>query len=85
MFSGIKKAATGQFQKEVRKNVEEKLQNHILLFKGKIKNYKSSLKMSDKSKPYFFLLDEEGNIVYRANGAFSESKLTKLEQQIDDF
>ncbi len=85
MFSGVKKAAAGQFQKEVKKNVEEKLQNHVLLFKGKVKDYKSSLKMGDKSKPYFFLLDPQGNIVYRANGAFSKSKLTELEQQIDDF
>lgn len=85
MFSGVKKAAAGQFKKEVKKNVDKDLQNHILMFKGKIKEYKSSLKMSDKSKPYFFLLDGDGNIVYRAEGAFSQSKLTKLEQQIDDF
>ncbi len=85
MFSGLKKAAAGQFKKEVKEKVDPNLQGNILLFKGKIKEYKKQLNMKDKTKPYFFLLDKDGKIIYRTEGAFSKAKLTKLEQQIDDF
>lgn len=85
MFSGIKQAAAGQFQKEVKKSVDKDLQNHILMFKGNIKDYLKTLSMNDKKIPYFFLLDGNGNVVYKASGAFSKTKLTQLEQKIEDF
>lgn len=85
LFSGVKQAAAGQFQKEVKKNVEPSLQPHILMYKGKIDDYVSTLSMKDKNIPYFFLLDKEGNIVYKASGAFTQTKLTQMEQKIQDF
>ena len=85
MFTGVNAAATGAAKKKALKNVDPKLQPYILFYKGKIKEFKESLGFDSKDVPYFFLLDEEGNIIYTTTGSYSIKKMSDIESKIDDF
>ena len=82
MFTGVNAVAAGQAKKEIKKKVDPKLYEHMLVFKGKIKQYKEVLQMKEKNHPYFFVLDESGEIVHVTSGAYSEAKLTAIEEKL---
>jgi len=84
MFTGVKAAAAGTAKNKAIKNVDPQILPHILFFKGKIKPYKEALDFEKKDIPYFFVLDENGIIKYATSGRFSESKLDKIENVINE-
>jgi len=53
-----------------------------LFYKGSLDPYKKHLK--DKHKPYFFVLDDQGKIVYSTSGRYSEKKLDKIESLVSE-
>jgi predicted transcriptional regulator len=69
----------------MRAQVDQKFHPYILTFVGDIKPYKDALAISQRDTPYFFVLDEDGKIVYSTSGAYSEAKMSQVEQIIDDF
>ena len=83
MFSGVNKAAIGQFKKQVETKVDSKLHEHLLYFKGNANDIKKNLDMTQKDEPYLFLLDENGKIVYETSGAYSEKKMIEIEELIE--
>lgn len=85
MFTGVKAAAQGTAKRKALKNIDEKLFPHMLFYKGELKTYKESLNFEKKDVPYFFVLDKEGKILYATSGAFSDKKLSQIEDVIDDF
>jgi len=84
MFTGVKAAAAGTAKKKAMKNVDPQILPHILFFKGKIKPYKEALDFEKKDIPYFFVLNESGVIQYATSGRFSETKLNKIEEVINE-
>ena len=85
MFTGINKAAAGPVKKKMRKHSDPQLEPHLLFYKGEIKSFKQSLKLDRKDTPYFFVLDENGQIVYTTSGAFSRDKLDDVEELLEDW
>lgn len=83
MFTGINAAATGTAKKKALKNVDPQLLPYILFYKGELKRFKDELDFEKKDIPYFFVLDQEGKIVFATSGAFSESKLDQIEEVIE--
>jgi hypothetical protein len=83
MVAGIKQAASGKIEDEMQKKVDAKLHEHVLLYKGSIKEYKEVLKLGEKDLPYFFVLDENGKIVYATQGAYSVQKMGEVEQMLE--
>ncbi|TND08417.1 MAG: hypothetical protein FD123_2213 [Bacteroidetes bacterium] len=84
MFTGVKAAAAGAAKKQIVKDTDPTLHPHVLLYKGDLDAYKKSLKMDDKKKPYIFLLDKTGKIIYATSGAFSEEKMDAIDDKITD-
>lgn len=84
MFTGVKAAAAGSAKKQIIKDTDPTLHEHVLLYKGEIDTYKKALKMDDKKKPYIFLLDKTGKILYATSGAFSEEKMDAIDDLITD-
>ena len=84
MFSGAKKAAYKSIMEKVRKTLDPKLHPHVLFYKGEIKTYKKALNFKGKDVPYFFLLNEEGQIVYTTNGGFSQSKMQQIIDKLNE-
>ena len=83
MFTGINAAATGTAKKKAIKNVDPQLLPFILFYKGELKPYKEALDFERRDIPYFFVLDPKGKILYATSGAYSESKMDKVESVIE--
>lgn len=84
MISGIKEVAAGTIEKKMKKGVDPVLHKHMLLYKGDIKNYKDALGLKEKDTPYFFVLDKDGKIIYTTSGAYSDAKLEKAEEILEE-
>ena len=84
MFTGVNAAATGTAKKKAIKNVDPQLLPYILFYKGELKTYKEALDFEKKDIPYFFVLDATGKIVYATSGKFSQDKLDKIEESIEE-
>jgi len=85
MFSGVNAAALGSVKKKMRANSDPELEPHLLFYKGEIKSFKQNLKLDRKDTPYFFVLDEDGNIVHSTSGAFTQAKMDAIEEFLDDW
>lgn len=83
MFTGINAAAEGTAKRKAMKNLDPQLLPYILFYKGELKTYKEALEFDRKDLPYFFVLDTEGKIVYTTSGAFSNDKLSSIEDVIN--
>lgn len=84
MYTGAKKVAYGTTLKKLRESNRKDLFPYILFYKGELEVYEENLGMDDKKLPYFFLLDEQGAIVYATKGLFSEKKMEKIEEILDE-
>lgn len=85
MFAGVNKAAVGPVKKKMQKNSDPELEPHLLFYKGEIKSFKESLNLDRKDTPYFFVLDESGQVVYTTSGSYSQDKMDDVEELIDDW
>lgn len=83
MFTGVKQSAAGNAKKKMKEGIAPELRDHILIFSGKLKEYKSILGLEKKDEPYFFVLNEAGKVVYKTSGAFSQSKLDDIEDKVE--
>jgi len=84
MFSGLKKVTYEANIKELRESNRKDLYPHLLFYKGEIDSYVATLEMTDKNHPYFFVLDENGKIRYATFGLFTEKKMEKIEEVLDE-
>lgn len=84
MISGIKEVAAGTIENKMKKGVDPVLHKHTLLYKGEAGKYKDLLSLKEKDTPYFFLLDKTGKVVYTTSGAYSDAKLEKAEEILDE-
>lgn len=84
MFTGVNAAATGAAKNKVSKKLDERLLPYILFYKGSLKPYKDTLAFEKKDVPYLFVLDESGNIVYATSGAYSDGKMTDIENVLEE-
>ena len=84
MFTGIKTAATKTAKKQALKKMDPRLIPSILFYKGKLKPYKEALDFQRKDIPYFFVLDENGKILYATSGRYSDAKMAKVEEMISE-
>jgi hypothetical protein len=83
MTAGINIGA-GKIKDYLNKELDPELQKYVLLYEGEIKGYKEKLSLGAKDLPYFFLLDEQGKIVYQTSGSYSESKMDQILKKLDN-
>lgn len=83
MFTGAKAGAAGSAKKQMKQDVQEDIQPHIIVYKGEIDTYKDKLKMDDKKKPYIFVLDKTGKIVFVTSGPYTEEKMDQIDDNIE--
>ena len=85
MFTGLKKSAYENTLRKLKESNRKTLFDHIVFYKGDLEPYKSDLSLEEKDVPYFFLIDSNGNIIHRAKGKFTENKLEKIEEALDNY
>lgn len=83
MFTGVKAAGAAKAKEDMKESVQVDLQPHVVVYKGELDAYKETLKMDDKSKPYIYVLDKEGKIVFVTSGAYTEDKMDEIDEYIE--
>jgi hypothetical protein len=80
MFVGTKKSAMDNVMKQMKAKSDSDIFPYVLFYKGDLAPYEKSLGLSDKTKPYVFLLDSTGKIVYGTSGRFNDDKMLEIEK-----
>lgn len=84
MFTGAKRVASAPAFDSAKRNLDDRLHPLVLFYVGGLDEYRKALEFEGKNKPYFFLLDEEGTIVWAGSGKFTEEKLQAIQTFLDD-
>jgi hypothetical protein len=85
MFTGIKQGASNAAIRKMKKDIDEKLHPHVLVYSGKLGDYKEALDFEKKDTPYFFVIDKNGIIVYATSGKYTAKKQSDIDELVNDF
>lgn len=79
LFTGANRAAYGATMNKLRKQVDPDIARRVLFVKEDTREIIDQLGLTDPDIPYFFVLDGEGRILQRVQGAYSVERLEELE------
>lgn len=85
MITGIAQSAGGKIENKMKENIDKSLQPYVLIYEGEVKTYRTSLNMTEKDQPYFFVLDPKGHVVYTCTGSYTEEKFEKILEIVEEF
>jgi len=80
LFVGANKAAYEPTLKKFRKSAAPELLDRILFVRTELEAVQEPLGLKDKDEPYFFIIDQDGTIVHRSQGAYTDAKLEAMEE-----
>lgn len=83
MFTGANQVVFNKAKKQIVEGSDETIKDNLLLYKGKMEDYRDKLDMGNRKIPYFFVLDKEGKIIYTAEGAYSAKVLKEVGDLIE--
>lgn len=84
IFTGVNQVSYNAVMKKTKEDIDPELAAHVLFYKGSIDVFEEKLGLKDSTIPYFFVVDENGKIVYATSGKYSDKKLEKIESFILD-
>lgn len=84
MFTGANQAMYNKVIQKTKAEIDAELAPHVLFYKGSLEEYQTKLNLNDKNVPYFFVLDENGKIVYATSGSYTAKKLDQIEALLID-
>jgi hypothetical protein len=82
MFTGGQKIGKAQVMKNMKDTKNKELFPYVLFFEGNVSDYSKMLMMEKKDLPYFFLMDEQGKILYITSGYYSQKKMDEMDEFI---
>ena len=82
LFTGANKAAYEPSLKRFRKSATPETADRVVFVKTELELVRDALGLHDKDIPYFFVVDAQGRIVHREQGAFTEDKLDAIEEAL---
>lgn len=85
MFTGIKRGASKSATKKMQEGIDTKLHPNVMVYSGSMGDYDEDLALDDKEKPYFFILDKKGKIIYATAGKASAKKLSEIDDLVNEF
>lgn len=84
MFTGVNQVAYNKARKQIEEGTDESLKDNVVMYKGKMEDYRKDLKMKNRKTPHFFVLDKEGKIIYEAEGRYSRKTLEEVGDLIEE-
>lgn len=82
LFTGANKAAYEPSMKRFRKSATPETADRVVFVRTELEAVREALGLKDKDIPYFFVVDRDGRIVHREQGAFTEDKLDAIEEAL---
>lgn len=84
MFTGANRLVYNKAKKKITEGTDESLKKNVVLYKGKMEDYRKKLKMKNRKRPYFFVLDRKGKIIYTAEGKYDREILEEVGDLIEE-
>jgi len=84
MFTGANQLVYKKAKKQITEGTDETLKDNVVLYKGKMEDYRKKLKLKNRKTPYFFVLDRNGKIIYIAEGRYSRKVLEEVGDLIEE-
>lgn len=84
MFGGANQLVYNKAKKQITEGTDETLKDNVVMYKGSIKDYRKALKMKNRKKPYFFVLDKNGEIIYQTEGRYSRQAIKEVGDLIEE-
>lgn len=79
VYAGLNKAAYAPSMKKFEKSASPEIVDHVLFSKDDLAPLREDLDMTNEAVPHFFVLDQEGKIVFRTKGPYTDEKLEAIE------
>ena len=79
LFTGAMKVTKNRVIQHLKRNNEKLVLDHVYVYAGDQKPFKT-LGADDKKKPYFYLLDPAGKILWKGSGVFRQSHFDEIEE-----
>ncbi|MEO8760387.1 MAG: hypothetical protein ABI388_04540 [Bacteroidia bacterium] len=70
-------------KEKIKSKTDKEFWPHLLFYTGGLKEYKKTFEIDTPEQPYFFVLDENGEIVHVEKGAYSPKKLSAMEEFLE--
>lgn len=83
LFTGASKAAKPKVMKKLRENNESIVIDHVYAYSGERSTFKD-FGLTERKEPYFFLLNQEGVVVWQAKGMFRQAYFDDIEEILTD-
>lgn len=83
MFTGFNRAAERTVSKDLEEQIPDEFKANVLIYRGPLEPYKTSLQLVNKNQPYILLVTPDGDILYQTSGAFSEKKMERIADLLD--
>jgi hypothetical protein len=84
MTGGIKGISQVEIEKQLKANIDTALYKYVMIYSGPPADYTKQLNMTDKDKPYFFVVNPRGEITYTTSGAYSDAKLEQITDKLGE-
>lgn len=84
LFGGANQLAYKSAKEQIVQGTDESLKDNVVLYKGKMLDYRKILGLKSRKKPYFFVLDKSGNIIFRTEGRYKREILDKVGDLIEE-
>ena len=84
ILTGTNLAFATSMKNKFKESAQEDLRPHVLFSDKDGKEILEKLNMNSKEIPYLFLLNKEGQIVYRTNGKFTDEKFDAIDELVSE-
>jgi hypothetical protein len=84
MTGDVKVMSQDKIEAKMKEQLDTVLYKYVVVYPGQVSPYISTLKIEDKNKPYFFVVDPKGKIVYTTSGAYSDAKLEAITDKMSE-
>ena len=84
LFGGANQLVYKSAKEQIIQGTDESLKDNVVLYKGKMLDYRKMLELKSRKKPYFFVLDKSGKIIFRTEGRYKREILEKVGDLIEE-
>ncbi|RYD75533.1 MAG: hypothetical protein EOP53_16315 [Sphingobacteriales bacterium] len=84
MTGNIKGMSQDKIKSKMKEGMDSEWHKYVLVYQQDPDNYIKELNMTEKEKPYIFVLNPRGEIVYQTSGEFTEKKMESIIDKLSE-
>ncbi len=84
MTGNIKGMSQDKIKSKMKEGMDSEWHKYVVVYQEKPDSYIKELSMNEKDKPYIFVLNPRGEIVYQTSGEFTEKKMESIIDKLSE-